>query len=276
MKKIFFLLTVWAILFTGCDKLFVASDIREAKADYLESLVNLKNAEAERIKAEADYKQAVQNWEQNPTEGNKKAIEDILIKLQEYLSNILFESKKLTKEEHNAINKYVEAYRLLLMAEQNLRDVKEMYYLPAEIVSDSLSKMKVIEAVQVGKWKEIVEAFDIYAFPRDLDEFISDQMELYDNNPSQIHMDVIDKFKDICNKYKDDSRSIYEECRAIYQKSVKHYDMVIAVLACIESGKSPTDTIAEFIEEMKADVEVADKSVEAALKSYNQVMKNHE
>ena len=88
--------------------------------------------------------------------------------------------------------------------------------------------------------------------------------------------DVIDKFKDICNKYKDDSRSIYEECRAIYQKSVKHYDMVIAVLACIESGKSPTDTIAEFIEEMKADVEVADKSVEAALKSYNQVMKNHE
>ena len=265
MKKIFFLLTVWAILFTGCDKLFVASDIREAKADYIEALEELRKAEAGRLNAEAAYKQAVQNWEQNPTEGNKKAIEDILIELQEYFSKIFIEGEKLTEAEHNAIKEYVVAYRLLLMAEQNLRDVKEMYYWPDEIVSDSLSKMKVIEAVQVGKWKEIVEAFRTYAFPRDLDEFISNQMELYDNNPSQIHMDVIDKFKDICNKYKDDSRLIYEECRAIYQKSVKHYDMVIAVLASIESGKSPTDTIAEFIEEMKADVEVAVKSFETAL-----------
>ena len=201
MKKIiysFVIMIAAGSLFTSCvtnTEPQGIKDIREAKADYLESLVNLKNAEAEKVKAQAAYEQAQADHEQALVELQKiqnqiaqckadeekakltvtlkqkeaelkaqeKALAEAEYELEKYLKSIALESKKLTENEEKAIEAYTTAYREYLHAEQELRKVEAQMYDVDLDYANYVAKLQIqnaAAALEIEKWGEVMEALD--------------------------------------------------------------------------------------------------------------------
>ena len=170
-------------------------DLREAKADYIESLSNLKKAEAEKVKAEAAIEQAKADYLQTKVEYQKiqneiaqctadsaKANLTVILKkkeaelkeaektlaqneyeLEKYLKHIALESKKLTREEQRAIDAYTRAYAEYLEAEQELRKVEAKMYDVNLGYANYLAYIQsenTAAALAVERWGEVMEALN--------------------------------------------------------------------------------------------------------------------
>ena len=163
MKKIIYSLVIMIAagsLFTSCvtnTEPQGVKDLREAKADYLESLARLRDADAAKVKAEAAYqdaKTALKNAElqlQEITIAVEKAKGDAAIakakqeaelaaveaqrklawaqyRLQDALDSIAVVSKQLNGEESKAVSDYTNAYTKYLNKLEKVRQAEAAVY----------------------------------------------------------------------------------------------------------------------------------------------------
>ena len=196
MKKIiysFVIMIAAGSLFTSCvtnTEPQGIKDIRQAKADYIDALSNLKKAEAEKVKAEAAYQDALtayQNAQTALVEADVKAkeirnsvldakaqaeIEKTLaaaelaaveaakklalaeFDLQKTLGDIAVWSEELTPAEQIAIKIYTDAYNDFIAAEQAVRAAEAKVYYSDLKYAEAVQELRIDTAKQAG----IIEA----------------------------------------------------------------------------------------------------------------------